>query len=166
MPRDGESDRANATSLAFDRQGRLHVSSRFDGSVHRVDARGRSKIVATDLGVACGLAFAPDGDLYVGDRSGSVLRVSGERTEVFASLPSSIAAFHLAFGPDGFLYVAAPTISSFSRTGCSPPPRLSAFFARAWFTRIWRIAVAATAKKCRRSFHSPAEGPTSLRNAS
>jgi sugar lactone lactonase YvrE len=106
------SDLANATSLAFDRQGRLHVSSRFDGSVHRVDAKGRSKIVATDLGVACGLAFGPGGDLFVGDRSGSILRVSGERTEVFASLPSSIAAFHLAFGPDEFLYVAAPTISS------------------------------------------------------
>ena len=32
-------DLSNATSLAFDREGRLHVSSRFDGSVHRVDAR-------------------------------------------------------------------------------------------------------------------------------
>jgi sugar lactone lactonase YvrE len=106
------SDLANATSLAFDRQGRLHVSSRFDGSVHRVDAKGRSKIVATDLGVACGIAFGPGGDMFVGDRSGSILRVTGERAEVFASIPPSIAAFHLAFGPDGFLYVAAPTISS------------------------------------------------------
>ena len=105
-------DLSNATSLAFDRQGRLHVSSRFDGSVHRVDAKGRPKVVATDLGVACGMAFGPDGDLFVGDRSGSILRVSGERTELFATLPPSIAAFHLAFGPDGALYVAAPTISS------------------------------------------------------
>ena len=105
-------DRRIATSMAFDRDGRLHVSSRFDGSVHQVDARGRSKVVATDLGVACGIAFGPGGELYVGDRSGSILRVSGERTDIIASLPPSVAAFHLAFGPDGHLYVAAPTISS------------------------------------------------------
>ena len=48
----------------------------------------------------------------MGDRSGSILRVSGERTDIIASLPPSVAAFHLAFGPDGHLYVAAPTISS------------------------------------------------------
>jgi glucose/arabinose dehydrogenase len=106
------SDLSNATSMAFDRDGRLHVSSRFDGSVHRIDSRGRSEVVATDLGVACGIAFSPGGDLYVGDRSGSILRVSGERTEIIATLPPSVAAFHLAFGPDGYLYVAAPTISS------------------------------------------------------
>jgi IPT/TIG domain len=105
-------DLSNATSMAFDREGRLHVSSRFDGSVHQVDAQGRSKLIATDLGVACGIAFGPDGDLFVGDRSGSILRVSGERTQIIANLPPSIAAFHLAFGPDGYLYVAAPTISS------------------------------------------------------
>ena len=106
------SDLSNATSMAFDREGRLHVSSRFDGSVHQVDARGRSKIIATDLGVACGIAFGANGDLFVGDRSGSILRLSGERTEIIATLPPSVAAFHLAFGPDGYLYVAAPTISS------------------------------------------------------
>ena len=109
------SDLSNATSLAFDREGRLHVSSRFDGSVHQVDARGRSKVVATDLGVACGIAFGPNGDLFVGDRSGSILRVAGERAEIIATLPASVAAFHLAFGPDGYLYVAAPTMSSYRR---------------------------------------------------
>ena len=58
------------------REGRLHVSSRFDGSVYRVDAvTDRSSTVATDLGVACGIAFDRDGDLFVGDRSGSILRV-------------------------------------------------------------------------------------------
>jgi sugar lactone lactonase YvrE len=106
------SDLSNATSLAFDREGRLHVSSRFDGSIHVVDSRGRSKVIATDLGVACGIAFGPEGDLYVGDRSGSILKVKGDRAEVVASLPASVAAFHLAFGPDDFLYVAAPTVSS------------------------------------------------------
>jgi IPT/TIG domain-containing protein len=106
-------DVANVTSMAFDREGRLHVSSRFEGSVHRVDAQGHSRTFATDLGVACGIAFGPDGDLFVGDRSGTILRVSGEGQHVrqFAQIPPSVAAFHLAFGPDGYLYVAAPTIS-------------------------------------------------------
>ena len=106
------SDLSNATSLAFDRHGRLHVSSRFDGSVHRVDAHGHSEVVATDLGVACGIAFGANDELFVGDRSGSILRVIGDRAEILASLPPSVAAFHLAFGPDDHLYVSAPTISS------------------------------------------------------
>jgi sugar lactone lactonase YvrE len=102
----------NPTSLAFDDEGRLHVSSRFDGHVYQIDADGAATAVATDLGVACGIAFGPDGGLYVGDRSGSVLRVLGGEATPFASLPASVAAFHLAFGPDGWLYVTAPTLST------------------------------------------------------
>lgn len=101
---------ANPTSLAFDRAGRLHASSRFDGTVYRVDPDGTATIVATDLGVACGIAFGPDGGLYVGDRSGSILRVHDGRAAQFAVIPPSVAAFHLAFGPDGWLYVTAPTV--------------------------------------------------------
>jgi sugar lactone lactonase YvrE len=104
------SDLANPTSLAFGPDGALYVSSRFDGSVHRIDANGDVTLFATDLGVACGIAFAADGTLFVGDRSGSILRVSDGRATVFATIPPSIAAFHLAFGPDGSLYVTAPTL--------------------------------------------------------
>ena len=42
---------------------------------HGVPRRARRDVVepfATDLGVACGLAFAPDGTLFVGDRSGTI----------------------------------------------------------------------------------------------
>jgi sugar lactone lactonase YvrE len=106
------SDVPNPTSLAFDDEGRLHVSSRFDGSVYQIDADGSATSVAADLGVACGIAFGPDGALYVGDRLGSILRVSGGDATPFATLPASIAAFHLAFGPDGWLYVTAPTLST------------------------------------------------------
>ena len=90
----------NATSMAFDPQGRLHVSSRFDGTVSRIDAQGRAEIIATELGVATGLAFDPDGVLYVGDRSGTIFRLShsGHATP-FASLPPSVAAYHLAWHP-------------------------------------------------------------------
>jgi sugar lactone lactonase YvrE len=88
------------------------VSSRFDGSVHRVDPDGTVSVFATDLGVACGIAFGPDGALYVGDRSGSVLRLEHGRARLFATLPGSVAAFHLAFAPDGALFVTAPTLST------------------------------------------------------
>ena len=107
------SDVPNPTSLAFDRDGTLFVSSRFDGSVYRVSPDGRATLHASDLGVACGLAFGPDGRLYVGDRSGSILRIEADgAARVLATLPASVAAFHLAFGPDGALYVTAPTLAT------------------------------------------------------
>ena len=106
-------DIANPTSLAMGPDGRVYVSSRFDGQVYRLVDGDRAELYATELGVATGLAFSPDGSLFVGDRSGSVLRVSPDRqVETFATLPSSVAAFHLAFGPDRCLYVAAPTLST------------------------------------------------------
>lgn len=102
----------NPTSLAFDADGRLFISSRFDGSVRAVDRDGTVTTFASDLGVPCGIAFGPDGVLYVGDRSGSILNVAGGRATLVANLPPSVAAFHLAFGPDGWLYVTAPTLGS------------------------------------------------------
>jgi sugar lactone lactonase YvrE len=106
------SDLPNPTSMTFGPDGHLYVSSRFDGSVHRIARDGTMTTYATDLGVPCGIAFGPDGRLYVGDRSGSVLAVGAGRVTQFASIPPSVAAFHLAFGPDGALFVAAPTVAS------------------------------------------------------
>src|SRR5688572_4551615 len=105
-------DVPNPTSMAVDRAGMLYVSSRFDGSVHRITPDGTVSTYASDLGVACGIAFGPDDALYVGDRSGSILRVADGRAALVASIPPSVAAFHLAFGPDGFLYVTAPTLAA------------------------------------------------------
>jgi sugar lactone lactonase YvrE len=102
----------NPTSMAFDPHGVLYVSSRFDGSVHRITADGAISVFAADLGVPCGIAFGPDGVLYVGDRSGSILRVADRRATLLASIPPSVAAFHLTFGPDGRLYVTAPTLAA------------------------------------------------------
>jgi sugar lactone lactonase YvrE len=104
----------NPTSMAIDPHGRLHVSSRFEGTVYRVTEDGSAEPFASDLGVACGLAFAHDGTLFVGDRSGTIFRVDDKgRASTFASLPASVAAFHLAFGPDQALYVTGPTLSSY-----------------------------------------------------
>jgi sugar lactone lactonase YvrE len=119
----------NPTSMAVDPRGRLHVSSRFDGSVHRVAPDGSSTAVATELGVACGIAFNQEGVLFVGDRSGSILRVVDGTATQFAAIPPSVAAFHLAFGPDGWLYVTAPTLSSRDAIyRISPQGKVETFF--------------------------------------
>jgi sugar lactone lactonase YvrE len=104
----------NATSMAIDPEGRLYVSSRFEGTVYRVHEDGTLEPFASDLGVACGLAFAPDGTLFVGDRSGTLFRVDRHgKASAFASMPASVAAFHLAIGPDAAIYVTAPTLSTY-----------------------------------------------------
>jgi sugar lactone lactonase YvrE len=68
------------------------------------------------MGIATGLAFDKEENLYVGDRSGTIFKISPDRQIfVFATLEASISAYHLAFGPDEELYVAGPTTSSFDR---------------------------------------------------
>ena len=105
-------DVPNPTSMAFDRDGHaLRLVAASTAASTASTPTGRPSIFATDLGVACGIAFGPDGALYVGDRSGSILRVADGRATLVASIPASVAAFHLAFGPDGFLYVTAPTLA-------------------------------------------------------
>jgi len=107
-------DLVNATSMAFDPHGDLHVSSRHDGAVYRVRADRTLETVASDLGVACGIAFARDGTLFVGDREGTIFRVGpARRVTPFATLPASIAAFHLAMGPEDCLYATAPTFGTY-----------------------------------------------------
>ena len=104
----------NPTSMTIGPDGLLYVSSRFEGRVYRVFDDGQYEVMASDLGVACGLAFGADGSLYVGDRGGTIFGVlpSG-KTETFATIPSSVAAFHLAMAPDGALYVSGPTLASY-----------------------------------------------------
>jgi streptogramin lyase len=108
------SDLMNATGLAFDAQGQLYVSSRYDGTVYRVSPSGSMSTYAEGMGVATGIAFDREGNLYVGDRSGTIWRIARDRQIfVYATLEPSVAAYHLAFSPDGTLYVSGPTTSSF-----------------------------------------------------
>jgi sugar lactone lactonase YvrE len=104
----------NATSLAFDREGLLYVSSRHEGIVYQATSAGNLSVFVEGMGIATGLAFDDDGNLYVGDRSGTIFKISPSRQiYVFATLEPSIAAYHLAFGNGGYLYVTGPTTSSF-----------------------------------------------------
>jgi sugar lactone lactonase YvrE len=103
----------NATSMAIGPDTRLYVSSRFEGAVYRVAADGTPEQVASDLGVACGIAFDEEGWMFVGDRSGTIFRVRDGRATAFATLPASVAAFHLAMSPEGELHVTAPTLGTY-----------------------------------------------------
>ena len=103
----------NATSMAIGPDGKLYVSSRFEGAVYRVAADGTPEQVASDLGVACGIAFDDAGWMFVGDRSGTIFRVRDGRATAFAMLPASVAAFHLAMSPAGELHVTAPTLGTY-----------------------------------------------------
>lgn len=104
----------NATSIAFDREGQMYVSSRHDGTVYRVATNGTMSSYAEGMGVATGIAFDRAQNLYVGDRSGTIFKVARDRQIfVFATLEPSVSAYHLAFSPTGDLFVTGPTTSSF-----------------------------------------------------
>jgi sugar lactone lactonase YvrE len=104
----------NATAIAFDREGQMYVSSRYDGTVYRVASNGTMSAYASGMGIATGIAFDREQNLYVGDRSGTIFKINRERqTFVFATLEQSVSAYHLAFGPGGDLFVTGPTTSSF-----------------------------------------------------
>jgi len=106
----------NPTGLAVGRDGALYVSCRSDGTVHRILANGNSEQWVEGMGIATGLAFDRAGNLYVGDRSGTIFKIGSDRQIfVFATLEPSMAAYHLAFHPSGDLYVTGPTTSSFDR---------------------------------------------------
>ncbi|MGH9702566.1 MAG: IPT/TIG domain-containing protein [Candidatus Acidiferrales bacterium] len=120
----------NPTGLALDRAGVLFVSCRHDGTIYRVTPEGRSQRWIEGMGIATGIAFDRDENLYVGDRSGTIFKISPLREIfVFATLEPSMAAYHLAFSPAGDLHVTGPTISSFDRVfKITPAGEVSAFF--------------------------------------
>jgi len=117
-------DLMNVSALAFDRpdsagQADLYASSRADGAIYRITAEGSITTFAEGMGIATGIAFDRQGSLYVGDRSGTIFKLSRPRREgdpaeifVFATLEPSVAFYHLCFRDDGALLVTAPSTSS------------------------------------------------------
>ena len=123
-------DITNPTAIAFDRTRRMFVTSRFDGTVYRITRDRQVVAFAADLGIATGMAFNREGEMFVGDRSGTIYRVNeiGE-AKSWVEHEASVSAYHLAFGPDDHLYVSGPTVSSFdSITRFDPDGNASTFF--------------------------------------
>jgi hypothetical protein len=131
----------NATALAFGPDGFLYCSSRSEGTVYRISQHGVATTYAEGLGIATGIAFDQAGNLFVGDRTGTIFKItppakssatppfSGIAQEeelndevrddasspsifVHATLEPSMAAYHLAFNAAGTLFVTGPTTSS------------------------------------------------------
>lgn len=96
--------------------GELHPAFRdlaYDGRVYRIDpANGEVELVDDGLAFANGIAFGPDGDLYVAETlSGSIHRypcrdgrVAGAR-QAFGNVVARFDATRLQ-GPDGFKFAA------------------------------------------------------------
>jgi sugar lactone lactonase YvrE len=104
----------NPTGIAFDKSGDLFVTARADGEVCRINDDAEAMPYASDMGITTGIAFDQDDVMYVGDRSGTIYRVTSfGNAESFAILEPSVSAYHIAFGTNGNLYVAAPGLSSF-----------------------------------------------------
>lgn len=108
------SDLMNATSIAFDREGQMYVSSRNDEAVYKVAPNGTMSTYAEGMGIATGIAFDREENLYVGDRSGTIFKIARDRQIfVFATLEPSVSAYHIAFGLRGDMFVTGPSTSSF-----------------------------------------------------
>ena len=108
------SEMMNATSIAFDREGQMYVSSRHDEAVYKVGPNATVSTYAEGMGVATGIAFDAAENLYVGDRSGTIFKIARDRQIfVFATLEPSVSAYHIAFGPHGDMFVTGPSTSSF-----------------------------------------------------
>lgn len=107
-------DLVNPTGIAFNSYGEMFVSSRHDENIYKISAYGEKSTYCKGMGVATGIAFDRDDNLYVGDRSGNIFKIDKKREIfVFATLEPSVSAYHLAFDDQQNLYVTGPTTSSY-----------------------------------------------------
>jgi hypothetical protein len=111
----------NISGLAIGPDDMLYASSRSEGTIYRITPGGSVTTYAEGMGIATGIAFDREGNLFVGDRSGTIFKLTPRAAAaadptpeifVFATLEPSVAFYHLCFRADGTLLVTAPTTSS------------------------------------------------------
>ena len=106
-------DIVNATAVVAGPDGSLFISSRHTGIVYRADSKRRLETFAENLGIATGMALDRSGHLYVGDRAGTVHRITPEgKAMVLCEIEASVSAFHLAMRSDDTLFVSGPTLAT------------------------------------------------------
>ena len=116
-------------------EGDLFVTSRAEGNVYRIDAAGESTIYVEGMGVATGAVFDREGNLFVGDRSGTIFKINPARQIfVHATLEPSVSAYHMAVNAEGTLFVTAPSLSSNEAIWAIEPNGDT----RAWFRGLGR----------------------------
>lgn len=123
-------DIINPTGLAIGPDEFLYISSRHTGTVYRSSFDKQVEKFVEGLGLATGLAFDSQGNLFVGDRGGVVYRVSpaGEAS-VFCELEPSISAYHLTIDQSDYLYVTGPTLATQDEVyRISPDGEVESFF--------------------------------------
>jgi len=147
------------TSPAVSRSGMIYVTisgprgKQTPVSVVRVSPDGRGTPFVTGILNATGLAFNPDGDLFVtsraegnlfvGDRSGTIFKIDPQRRIfVYATLEPSPAAYHLAVNQEGVVFVTGPSLSSNDAIWAIDTHGQS----RAWFRGLGRPQGLALAK--------------------
>jgi sugar lactone lactonase YvrE len=123
-------DLVNPTGIAFSNYGEMFVSSRHDENIYKISAYGEKSTYCKGMGVATGIAFDREDNLYVGDRSGNIFKIDKKREIfVFATLEPSVSAYHLAFDDQQNLYVTGPTTSSYDHVyRISTSGNVSTFF--------------------------------------
>jgi len=103
----------NATGLAIGPDKLLYITSRHTGTVYRSSFDKQLEKYIEGLGLATGIVFDADGNLILGDRGGSVYRISPDRQmSLLCELEPSVSAYHLAAARDGSIFVSGPTLST------------------------------------------------------
>jgi len=123
-------DIVNPTGLVIGPDDCLYISSRHTGTVYRSTFDKQVEKFVEGLGVASGMAFDSQGNLFVGDRSGIIHKVGTDgKAAIFCELEPSVSAYHLAIDSNDVIYVAGPTLATQdSIYQISPAGKIDVFF--------------------------------------